>query len=268
MPYVHSELVYKIRGVLFNVRKQLGTGLAEELYQKALSIEFKNLKIFCEKEKAIKIFYKNEQVGDYRADLYINNLVPIELKSVDIINPKHKAQLICYMKGLDSGIGILANYGSNYFEPIILRNVLKGFIVTPKMRVDYGGFSNNNLVKDFVRAICLIYKSLGAGYLEQVYYNALAVELGLNNLNCNLDVNFSVKYLGQPIEEQPLKLIVENKIFVVVKAVGLLQIDYKNYIKTILKNTNLEIGIIVNFGISYVDIRIISIGKELKKITI
>lgn len=76
-----KELVYKIQGAVFEVYKQLGHGYLESVYQNALIIELQNQKLSTEKEVSLDVLYKNNLVGEFRADLIVEGKVLIELKA-------------------------------------------------------------------------------------------------------------------------------------------------------------------------------------------
>ena len=110
--YLYEGLTYRVRGAIFAVHNELGCGHKEKVYQVALANEFKDRKIPFEKEKRIRIIYKNKKVGYYQPDFLINKQVIIELKSVPFLSKKAEAQLFYYLKGTPYRVGLLVNFGS------------------------------------------------------------------------------------------------------------------------------------------------------------
>ncbi len=81
----------------FEVYNELGYGFLEKVYQNAMIIELKNKGFDVESEKRIKVYYKNVIVGDYFADIIVNNAVIIELKATEILINQHDLQLLNYL---------------------------------------------------------------------------------------------------------------------------------------------------------------------------
>ena len=106
----------KIIGCAFNVSNTLGAGFLEKVYQNALFIELRNEGLQVEKEKPVKVVYKGNVVGEYYADLLVNQQVIIELKAVKTLNEIHQAQLLNYLKATELHLGLLINFGTPKIE--------------------------------------------------------------------------------------------------------------------------------------------------------
>lgn len=106
-----NELTYEVVGAAIEVHKALGPGLLEGVYHKCLKQELWLRKIPFASEMVVPVHYKGIDIeAELRCDLFIGNTIAIELKSVDTILPIHEAQLITYMKLLESPKGILINF--------------------------------------------------------------------------------------------------------------------------------------------------------------
>ena len=92
----YGELTGKIIEAAYKVHNTLGFGFLENVYQNALSIELGKLGIQHEKEQTIKVYYDENIVGDYKADIVVEQKVIIELKSVKELHPAHEAQPVSY----------------------------------------------------------------------------------------------------------------------------------------------------------------------------
>ena len=110
--YKHKELTGKIIECAFRVHKNLGFGFLESVYQNAFMIELSKAGIKAEKAKKIQVDYDGEVIGDFVADILVEDKVILELKSVKDIHPAHEAQLINYLKATDMRVGLLLNFGS------------------------------------------------------------------------------------------------------------------------------------------------------------
>ena len=108
----HKEITGKIIECAYKVYNTLGFGFLERIYQNALLIEFKKAGLNAKKEVPIKVFYEEKIVGDYIADIIVDDRVILELKSVKELHPAHEAQLTNYLKATGIEVGLLINFGS------------------------------------------------------------------------------------------------------------------------------------------------------------
>jgi GxxExxY protein len=111
MDYLHSDLTDKILRAYYLVYNKLGYGFLESVYHNSMMIELKKLGLKCEKEKKIKVYYDGILVGNYAADIIVEDKVIIELKAISKINPQHEVQLINYLKATGIKVGLLLNFG-------------------------------------------------------------------------------------------------------------------------------------------------------------
>ena len=109
----HKELTAKIIECAYKVHNSLGFGFLEAVYQNALLIELLKASLQAEKEKKIQVYYDTQLVGDYMADIIVENKVILELKSVKELHPAHSAQLINYLKTTGIEVGLLINFGES-----------------------------------------------------------------------------------------------------------------------------------------------------------
>ena len=117
-----NEISYQIRGAVFDVYNELGPGLMENVYEKALIIELLNRGLQVENQVPIEVRYKGCDLGlQYRVDLLVSKQVIIELKSVEILLPVHYKQLITYLKLAQKPLGFLINFNTNSIKNNIIR---------------------------------------------------------------------------------------------------------------------------------------------------
>ena len=107
----YEELTHKIIGAAYKVFNELGFGFLESIYKKAMIIELAKNNLKVEAEKPLKVYYDNQIVGDFYIDLYIEDKVVVELKSVETLLKQHEVQLVNYLQGLQKDIGLLINFG-------------------------------------------------------------------------------------------------------------------------------------------------------------
>jgi len=123
---LHHKITEKIIKAFYKVYNTLGYGFLEKVYEHALKIELKKMNFNVELQKNIKVFYEGYEVGDYFADLIVDDLVIIELKAADSICEEHEAQLINYLKATNIEVGLLLNFGKRpEFKRKIFMNINK-----------------------------------------------------------------------------------------------------------------------------------------------
>jgi len=106
-----EEITHKIIGCAYTVFNKLGFGFLESVYKKAMIIELSKSRLKVESEKSLKVYYDNKVVGEFSADLFVEDTVVVELKSVQNIVKNHEVQLVNYLNGLKKDIGLLINFG-------------------------------------------------------------------------------------------------------------------------------------------------------------
>ena len=108
-------------GAAIEVHKQLGPGYLENIYEEALAIELDSRDIKYQRQHEINIQYKNNNIGNGRLDLLIENKLVVELKTVDSLLPIHKAQVIYYLKATNLQLGLLINFNTPLLKQGIKR---------------------------------------------------------------------------------------------------------------------------------------------------
>jgi GxxExxY protein len=113
---LHADITEKIIGAAFEVYGVLGYGFLESVYQKAMQVELQRLGFKCEIECPIKVKYKDIIVGDFRADLFVNEVVIVELKTAKNYNAEDEPQLLNELKATGIKVGLLINFGRTKVE--------------------------------------------------------------------------------------------------------------------------------------------------------
>ena len=105
-----EELTYQINGAIFEVNKVLGSGFLEKVYENALLMELRRRGLNAEAQVPIQVSYKAEVVGEYFADIVVENNVVLELKAVQHLDKVHEAQILNYLKATGYKVGLLINF--------------------------------------------------------------------------------------------------------------------------------------------------------------
>ena len=109
--YKHSDLTEQIIAAFYAVYSALGYGFLENVYVKALLIELNRRGLQVRDELPIQVFYLGQLVGEYYADIIVNELVILEIKAGKALAVEHEAQLLNYLKATTYEVGLLLNFG-------------------------------------------------------------------------------------------------------------------------------------------------------------
>lgn len=111
MSFKQTELTREIIGAFYQVYNALGYGFLEKVYENALAIQLRERGLNVEQQKPIHVYYKTHLIGEYYADLIVNDLVIVELKAFRTLAEEHKAQILNYLKATHFEVGILFTFG-------------------------------------------------------------------------------------------------------------------------------------------------------------
>ncbi|MDP8219999.1 MAG: GxxExxY protein [Candidatus Stygibacter frigidus] len=113
MDIIYKDKYYRIKQACIEVRKVLGNGFLEKIYENALVVELEKSGFLVETQKRLTVNYKGHVIGDYIADIVVDNIIIIELKAVNEIIDLHKAQLLNNLTITGYKLGILINFPNN-----------------------------------------------------------------------------------------------------------------------------------------------------------
>ena len=105
-----NDVTYAINGAVFEVNRVLGPGFLEKVYENALLVELRMRGLKAESQVPIRVLYKENAVGEYIADILVEEKVIVELKTVEKLNKIHEAQLLNYLKATGIRVGLLVNF--------------------------------------------------------------------------------------------------------------------------------------------------------------
>ena len=107
----HSDITGKILGAFFQVHKELGYGFSEKVYENSLVILLDEIGLEVKSQVHLQVYFHNQAVGEYIADLIVNDVILLELKAVEKIADIHTAQLLNYLKATKIEVGLVLNFG-------------------------------------------------------------------------------------------------------------------------------------------------------------
>ena len=119
----HEELSKKIIAAAYNVHKQLGHGFLEKVYKSALAVELEDNGLKYVLEAPLNVMYRDRIVGEYFADLIVEDKIIVEVKAVSKIQPVHEVQLVNYLRATNTNVGLLINFA----ESVEIKRRIFGF---------------------------------------------------------------------------------------------------------------------------------------------
>lgn len=120
---IHKLITDAILKAYYNVYNELGSGFLEKVYQNSMYFELKSLGLKVEAQKQIKVYFKNQLVGDFYSDLLVEDKVIVELKASEFLLDIHTAQIMNYLKATPIEVGMLLNFGEEpEFKRVIYTN--------------------------------------------------------------------------------------------------------------------------------------------------
>ncbi len=112
----HKDLTEKIIGCAYNVYNKMGFGFLESVYEKCMAIELEKAGLQAKFQIPIRVYYGDQIVGDFVADILVDDTVIVELKSVSRIVKAHEIQLVNYLVATGKDVGLLLNFGEQGVE--------------------------------------------------------------------------------------------------------------------------------------------------------
>lgn len=120
----HKEITNKIINIFYMVYNKLGYGFLEKIYENAMIMEFRKAGIFAVPQAPISVYYDDSVIGEYFADIIVDDVVIVEIKALKSLVPENEAQLLNYLKATNKEVGLLLNFGP---KPEIRRKVFDNF---------------------------------------------------------------------------------------------------------------------------------------------
>ncbi|MBI5248341.1 MAG: GxxExxY protein [Desulfomonile tiedjei] len=120
---LREDLTGRIIGIFFELYNELGFGFLESVYEKALILTMNEKGLQVDQQRQIPVWFRGKTVGEFRADLVVENSVVIELKACRALEPSHEAQVLNYLRATEIEVGLLLNFGPKpQFKRIVFAN--------------------------------------------------------------------------------------------------------------------------------------------------
>ena len=131
---LHSELTEKLLGVYYDVYNEIGHGFLESVYNNCMFLALTKAGMSVRREVPVPVYFRGQDVGQFKADLVVEGCVLIELKAVQNLDRTHEAQVMNYLRATELEVGLLLNFGSlkPQFRRIVFENSNKKIRVYPR----------------------------------------------------------------------------------------------------------------------------------------
>jgi GxxExxY protein len=133
-PLRHRELTEKILGIFYDVYNELGHGFLEQVYARSMEHALTTAGLLVAREVPIAVWFRGVQVGDFKADLLVENKILLELKAARTIDAAFEKQLLNYLRATEIETGLLLNFGNKpEFRRFAFENSRKKIRVHPRV---------------------------------------------------------------------------------------------------------------------------------------
>ena len=123
---IHKELTERIIRVFYDVYNELGHGFLESVYEEAMALALCQAGLGVERQFPVRVVFRGAVVGDFRADLFVDRTVLLELKSARDFDSVHEPQLLNYLRATEIEVGLLFNFGPKpQFKRLVFENSRK-----------------------------------------------------------------------------------------------------------------------------------------------
>ncbi|MDM8530822.1 GxxExxY protein [Anaerolineales bacterium HSG25] len=248
---IHKTLSYAVRGILFDVHNNLGPLLPETIYQEAVSYGLRQQRIKHETEKQFYIIYREDVVGKFYVDHWIEDgKLLLELKVTPQIEPVHQAQAISYLKLTDADLAIVVNFGERSLNdqrlPNYIRNKTTNVAWHPQPHADDRLYPV--LLDTLWEVLHRVHFELGPGYIHRVYRRATMIELAYQDLSYQYVKHIPLYYHDHFVGTQKTKLIaIDDKLLLAVFALKRIEPVKVAQMKARLRHLNMPLGLLANF---------------------
>lgn len=130
---IHRDLTEKIIGIFFEIYNELGHGFLESVYEEALARALSEAGLLVQRQLELPVWFRGVNIGDFRADLVVDEKVLLEVKAARTLESVHEAQLLNYLRCSEIEVGLLLNFGPRaQFRRFVFENERKGIRVNPR----------------------------------------------------------------------------------------------------------------------------------------
>jgi GxxExxY protein len=248
----HQAVTGKIIGSYYDVYNGTGRTYPEYVYERGLMMDLTGQEVKCYLQPEYQVLYKGIVVGKQVLDLFVAEVIGVEIKVATALTRLHKAQGISYLKVVGVEDGLLLNFGSAEpeFERLFFNR--KDAAENPVSDILMPAAGEEalwpELTHKIIGGLFEVHTQLGPGFIHRIYANAAYREMQLRGLNVVPRQKYQVYYRGQVIGEVNFNhLLVENKLMVFPVAVQSLNDVSIINLKAWMYRSQVRLGILANF---------------------
>ena len=247
---VNNELSGLVIGLAIDVHRELGPGQHENAYEEALEHALLARGVRVERQLGLPLVYKGVRLdAGYRLDLLVENLLPVELKSVEALHPIHDAQLLTYLRIGRFSLGLLMNFNVALLKDGIRRNIQTDEWQIPEPSNHPPSEDRDPLTDAIVAVAIEVHRQLGRGLLPNSYEMALCYELSQRNITFVRELKLPLTIGGRTLQTPAeIPLLVANEIPVFSHCVDILQPVHTSLAVSRLRQGGWRRGLIMNFN--------------------
>jgi GxxExxY protein len=248
-----EEQTYQLRGVLFQVYRELkDSGISEAAWENALSVVLSEKGIPHKTQTGYVVYYKGVQVGLFRTDVSVWDLILLELKvEPEGLTPINLAQIISYLKVTGFQLGLLVNFGAADIEIQRVPNFLgeRSRRDSPVKHADPAGdLVYPELTYAIRAALYQVHTELGPGFVHRVYRRAAQVELGERGIPFEYKKQIPVMFHDQVLQTVDCRLIiVEDRVAVAAVALKEITDVHRQKLERYTRWLGLKMALLANF---------------------
>lgn len=254
---LHADLTYCLRGIGFQIHNELGPGHEEEDYETALVYAMTRANIPFARQPVYQIDYRGQQVGEYRPDIILaGGAVVLDLKATTAIVPLHKAQVLSYVAVTNAELGLIMNFGAPSLQVERLPNFLANRQPQPNAITPPADCLYPELTRQVLDALFTVQRTLGPGFLQQIYRRATRIELSHQQINHLYLKELPLRYQGQTISHKESRLFwIEERLLLDMVALTQVTQAQTEKLRWAMRETRCQLGLIANFYPSQLEIR-------------
>ncbi len=266
---LENEWLYKdelepIIGLVFKVRNEMGAGRSEEIYHQALVSALTKGEFAYVSKPRQTLYHRESAIHTFEPDLIVLDKVILELKVLKDYRSRNfptynQQQLLRYLKFNQFSLGLLINFAHSKVGicRMIYQGGSIGFDEDYSRMLPYVNAKEKTLLREVLKLIKQIGRQYGYGYSDEVYQKLIAIELTHHGIECICDLHIPATFQGELVGSQATAfMLIENKFLLNVRGLieGFTPHDFLTT-RTFLRELNLKVGWLVNFGRDNITIR-------------
>jgi GxxExxY protein len=254
MATIYEDLGSELTGELISagiaVHRELGPGLNEEDYERALSVELSARGIDHQCQVRLPLVYKDAHLDcGYRIDLVVMRKLLVELKAVEKIHPVHEAQLITYLRLSGIQLGLLVNFAEALIRDGIMRRAHSRAFSQQSRPMRPLDNALDPLSFEVIEAAIEVLHVLGSGLLQSAYESAMEHELKLRGIKVLRRLPANLNYRGKVIPSvKEIPMVVDERIMICCVSVKTVEPVILARQRSLLKAASVDIGLCLNFN--------------------